>query len=343
MTGNIIIENHQGRAVEIHIEGIIGMPERDSSPRTHSNTATYARFRQQLEKLQAVRTSELIVHIRSTGGNVNDALLIHDTLRNLDCEITTRCYGYIASAATLIAQAASPGKREMSANGLYLIHRAACNSEGDADTLGEASRMLHKTDEQIARIYAERSGMPQQHFTELMNRNHGNDQWLTPEEAKTSGLIDTIFTADSVTNRTEAPSLHTDLSELPLTFNLNDSTMTIKQHWNAILDLLGLSPVGKTHPTTAPAAAEPAGTAALTSSFAEDTIDVSAVTALPSLENCIREIASLKAQVASLEQENARLQAQPTRTKPREDPSPTESRISGNALSYNEDIRSFKQ
>ena len=274
---------------------------------------------------------------------MNDALLIHDTLRNLDCEITTRCYGYTASAATLIAQAASPGKREMSANGLYLIHRAACNSEGDADTLGEASRMLHKTDERIARIYAERSGMPQQHFTELMNRNHGNGQWLTPEEAKTSGLIDTIFTADSVTNRTEAPSLHTDLSELPLTFNLNDSTMTIKQHWNAILDLLGLSPVGKTHPTTAPAAAEPAGTAALTSSFAEDTIDVSAVTALPSLENCIREIASLKAQVASLEQENARLQAQPTRTKPREDPSPTESRISGNALSYNEDIRSFKQ
>lgn len=343
MTGNIIIENHQGRAVEIHIEGIIGMPERDSSPHTHSNAATYARFRQQLEKLQAVRTSELIVHIRSTGGNVNDALLIHDTLRNLDCEITTRCYGYTASAATLIAQAASPGKREMSANGLYLIHRAACNSEGDADTLGEASRMLHKTDERIARIYAERSGMPQQHFTELMNRNHGNGQWLTPEEAKTSGLIDTIFTADSVTNRTEVPSLHTDLSELPLTFNLNDSTMTIKQHWNAILDLLGLSPVGKTHPTTAPAAAEPAGTAALTSSFAEDTIGVSAVTALPSLENCIREIASLKAQVASLEQENARLQAQPTRTKPREDPSPTESRISGNALSYNEDIRSFKQ
>ena len=179
--------------------------------------------------------------------------------------------------------------------------------------------------------------------SELMNRNHGNGQWLTPEEAKTSGLIDTIFTADSVTNRTEVPSLHTDLSELPLTFNLNDSTMTIKQHWNAILDLLGLSPVGKTHPTTAPAAAEPAGTAALTSSFAEDTIGVSAVTALPSLENCIREIASLKAQVASLEQENARLQAQPTRTKPREDPSPTESRISGNALSYNEDIRSFKQ
>lgn len=138
--------------------------------------------------------------------------------------------------------------------------------------------------------------MPQQHFTELMNRNHGNGQWLTPEEAKTSGLIDTIFTADSVTNRTEAPSLHTDLSELPLTFNLNDSTMTIKQHGTASSICSVSHRLGKTHPTTAPAAAEPAGTAALTSSFAEDTIDVSAVTALPSLENCIREIASLKAQ-----------------------------------------------
>ena len=63
-----------------------------------------------------------MVDIRSTGGDVNDALLIHDALCSLDAHITTRCYGYTASAATIIAQAASPGCREISANALYLIH-----------------------------------------------------------------------------------------------------------------------------------------------------------------------------------------------------------------------------
>ena len=53
---------------------------------------------------------------------MNDALLIHDALTALGAHITTRCYGYTASAATIIAQAASPGCREISANALYLIH-----------------------------------------------------------------------------------------------------------------------------------------------------------------------------------------------------------------------------
>ena len=37
-------------------------------------------------------------------------------------EVVTRCYGYVASAATVIAQAASPGCREISSNAFYLIH-----------------------------------------------------------------------------------------------------------------------------------------------------------------------------------------------------------------------------
>ena len=192
MTGNIIIENHQGRAVEIHIEGIIGTPERDSSPRTHSNAATYARFRQQLEKLQAVRTSELIVHIRSTGGNVNDALLIHDALRQLPARITTRCYGYTASAATIIAQAASEGCREISANALYLIHTAVCATEGNAAEIAGKLDLLHQTDARIAAVYAARSGRPAEEFEALMAENNGNGRWLSPEEAVAAGLADKV-------------------------------------------------------------------------------------------------------------------------------------------------------
>lgn len=61
----------------------------------------------------------------------------------------------------------------MSANGLYLIHRASCNSEGNATTLDETAQMLLKTDERIANIYAKRSGLPISHFIELMEYNQG--------------------------------------------------------------------------------------------------------------------------------------------------------------------------
>ena len=130
MKGNITITNLANQTAEIAIEGIIGLYNPDSPDTAKKSCSTYSEFKQQLDKIQTQNITSLTVHIRSTGGDVNDALLIHDALRSLHCPITTRCYGYTASAATIIAQAASPGKREMSANGLYLIHRASCNSEG---------------------------------------------------------------------------------------------------------------------------------------------------------------------------------------------------------------------
>ena len=88
--------------------------------------ATYERFRDAVRRIAEIEAPEVVVEIRSTGGDVNDALLIHDALRSLGARITTRCYGYTASAATIIAQAASEGRREISANALYLIHDSVC-------------------------------------------------------------------------------------------------------------------------------------------------------------------------------------------------------------------------
>ncbi len=129
-----------------------------------------------------------MVDIRSTGGDVNDALLIHDALRSLDAHIITRCYGYTASAATIIAQAASPGCREISANALYLIHTAICATEGNAAEIAGKLDLLRQTDTRIAAVYAARSGRPAGEFETLMAENNGNGRWLSPEEAVAAGL-----------------------------------------------------------------------------------------------------------------------------------------------------------
>ena len=105
----------------IDIEGTIGVPEQWQFASPDDRVATYEKFRDAVARIAA-----------------------------LDAEVTTRCYGYVASAATLLAQAASEGRREISAGALYLVHAAACAAEGNAAELEARAELLRKTDERLA-------------------------------------------------------------------------------------------------------------------------------------------------------------------------------------------------
>lgn len=191
MKSEIQIDNNAG-VCQIDIEGTIGVPEEWQFDRPEARVATYEKFRDAVRRIAEIDASEVVVNIRSTGGDVNDALLIHDALTVLGAHITTRCYGYTASAATIIAQAASPGCREISANALYLIHTAVCATEGNAAELNGKLDLLRQTDARIAAVYAARSGRPAAEFETLMAENNGNGRWLSPEEAVAAGLADTV-------------------------------------------------------------------------------------------------------------------------------------------------------
>ena len=181
----------------IEIEGTIGVPEAWQFDEPEARVATYETFRETVRRIAAVEAREVVVEIRSTGGDVNDALLIHDALRSLPGRITTRCHGYTASAATLIAQAASEGCREIAPSALYLIHRAACSTEGNAAELTATVDLLRRTDERIAAVYAARSGLPVERFERLMDENNGAGRWLSPAETVAAGLADRIAGEES--------------------------------------------------------------------------------------------------------------------------------------------------
>lgn len=202
MESTIQINNSAG-VCQIDIEGTIGVPEEWQFEEPEARVATYDRFRDALRRIEQIDAEQIVVNIRSTGGDVNDALLIHDALEQLPARITTRCYGYTASAATIIAQAASEGCREISANALYLIHTAICSTEGNAAEIAGKIDLLRQTDARIAAVYAARSGRPAAEFETLMAENNGNGRWLSPQEAVEAGL------ADRVTGAAEpsAPSL----------------------------------------------------------------------------------------------------------------------------------------
>ena len=189
MQTKITIRN-EAQTCYIDIEGVIGVPEQNQFDNASQAVATFETFRREVERIAQVAATSVVVNIRSTGGDVNDALLIYDALQGLDARITTRCYGYTASAATIIAQAADKGCREISSNALYLIHNSMCAIEGNASTLESRAELLRKTDERLAHLYAQHSGREAETFVELMAENNGEGRWLTAEETLEAGLAD---------------------------------------------------------------------------------------------------------------------------------------------------------
>ncbi len=190
---NISIRNLSPQRAVIDIEGTIGVDENMQFSNPGSRVATYEKLSDTLVRISEIDAPEVVVNIRSTGGDVNDALLIYEALKSLPGRVITCCYGYTASAATVIAQAASTGCRRIASGALYLIHNSSCATEGNAAELAASTDLLRKTDERLAALYAERSGASVEGFVALMAENNGAGRWLSPDEAVKAGLADEVI------------------------------------------------------------------------------------------------------------------------------------------------------
>lgn len=183
--------------VVIDIEGVIGTPETWQFETEDERVATYEKFRQTLGSIREIETENVQVNIRSRGGSVEDALLIYEALTSLSAHVETVCHGYVASAATVIAQAGDV--RRVSSGTLYLVHRATMTVDGNSADIMQASALLNKTDERIAQLYASRSGKVVEEFRELMSRDAGRGEWLSPEEVVAAGLADEVVDTSYLT------------------------------------------------------------------------------------------------------------------------------------------------
>ena len=75
MKNSIEIRCSADRTAVIDIEGTIGVEPAATDSRS---VATYEAFNRALDQIRALDVDQITVNIRSTGGNVADALLIYD-------------------------------------------------------------------------------------------------------------------------------------------------------------------------------------------------------------------------------------------------------------------------
>ncbi len=173
--------------VRIEIDGDIGGFDWD----TWEYKNTGRDIRKQLKTLSETGAKEMEVLITSYGGYVNDALQIHDALKEHPAKVTTIVQGFCASAATIIACAGDT--RLISPNALYLIHKCRFSMRNaNEDTLKEALEEQRTTNETLLGIYRGVLKKSEKELNDLFESNHGEGKWITAQEAVDFGFATAI-------------------------------------------------------------------------------------------------------------------------------------------------------
>ena len=181
--------NAAGKTVEIDIEGYIGYEYWDDE---QTIIHTKEQMKAELKKLGELNDVDtIIVNINSYGGDINHGISIHDLLASNKAKVITKINGMTASAATIIAMAGD--ERHISDNALFLVHNASTWAWGNKNVIKVSLDDLEKVDGRMVNIYAKVTGSSDEEMQAVMNRNNGNGEWITADEAKELGFITDIF------------------------------------------------------------------------------------------------------------------------------------------------------
>lgn len=130
-------------------------------------------------------------YINSPGGSITASFAIYDTMQYIRSDVSTICTGMAASAASFLLTAGAKGKRFALPNSEILIHQPWMEGgiKGQATDIKIQADWMQKTKAKLNRIYSELTGQP----LERINRDMERDYFMTAEEAKEYGLIDSIM------------------------------------------------------------------------------------------------------------------------------------------------------
>src|SRR5258708_8208685 len=133
-------------------------------------------------------TGDLEVHLNTPGGEVFDGIAIYGALKQRDGLVTVIVDSLAASVGSVIAMAASPGNLVMAKNATMMIHDGFGLAIGNAADMRQMADVLDKASDNIASIYADRTGQPAAQWREAMRA----ESWYVGQEAVNAGLADKI-------------------------------------------------------------------------------------------------------------------------------------------------------
>ncbi|MCE2522020.1 MAG: ATP-dependent Clp protease proteolytic subunit [Rhodobacteraceae bacterium] len=131
---------------------------------------------------------EIAMYINSPGGSVTAGLSIYDTMQYISPAISTLAVGQAASMGSLLLAAGESGMRYALPNSRIMLHQPSGGFQGQAIDVSIHAKEILETNSRLNKIYAKHTGQTVKRVENALDR----DNFMTPDEAKSWGLIDSI-------------------------------------------------------------------------------------------------------------------------------------------------------
>ncbi len=134
---------------------------------------------------------DIHLYINSPGGSVTAGMAIYDTMQYIKCDVSTICIGMAASMGAFLLSGGAKGKRMALPNAEIMIHQPSGGTQGQATEISIAAEHILRTRKKLNTIMAANTGQP----LEQIEIDTERDNWLTAEQARDYGLIDSVITS----------------------------------------------------------------------------------------------------------------------------------------------------
>jgi ATP-dependent Clp protease protease subunit len=132
---------------------------------------------------------DIFLYINSPGGSVYDGLGIYDTMQFIKPDVQTIGLGIVMSIASLLLAAGAKGKRMALPSTRILMHQLSGGFEGQGTDIEIQAREVIGLKRRLEAIYSEHTGKDVERISHDIER----DLFLSPDEAKSYGIIDTVI------------------------------------------------------------------------------------------------------------------------------------------------------
>jgi ATP-dependent Clp protease protease subunit len=131
---------------------------------------------------------EIFFYINSPGGLVTSGLGIYDTMQYIKSPVSTLCIGQASSMGSFLLAAGEKGKRFSLPNSRIMVHQPSAGFQGQATDIQIHAKEILSLKERLNKIYSKHTGQSIKEISEALER----DKFMTAEEAKDFGLIDSV-------------------------------------------------------------------------------------------------------------------------------------------------------
>jgi ATP-dependent Clp protease protease subunit len=132
---------------------------------------------------------DIALYINSPGGSVYHGLAVYDTIQFIKPDVQTICVGIAMSMGALLLSGGAKGKRMALPNAKILIHQVWGGFQGQATDIEIHARETIALKRKLEEIMGTHTGQDMEKVSKDMER----DFFMTAEEAKEYGIIDTVI------------------------------------------------------------------------------------------------------------------------------------------------------